>query len=88
MSAASGARLTKDGAVHITSSAERPTDLTAVPSTGPGRRSSASPTGYRPAMQPDPEDPDQSDIDELDPDAPGRWMFEPDEDAPEPNEPG
>jgi hypothetical protein len=38
--------------------------------------------------QPDPTDPDQDEIDELDPDAPGRWLFEPDEDAPEPNEPG
>lgn len=39
---------------------------------------------------PDPREPEQDDVDELDPNAPGRWMFEDadEADAPEPNEPG
>ena len=38
---------------------------------------------------PDPTDPSDEDVDELDPDAPGRWLFEDGDgaDAPEPNEP-
>ena len=40
--------------------------------------------------EPDPRAPDDDEVEELDPDAPGRWLFEdPDgADAPEPNEPG